>query len=65
MILAAGNLVERISKLRAELPSRDTELKFLLGITDVGTSPENYFKAVVESESLHKVEANKVLELIQ
>jgi hypothetical protein len=51
-IFAAGNLVKRITKFRAERSRKDIELKFLLGISDYRGTPEKYFKTVVEDESL-------------
>jgi hypothetical protein len=43
----------------------NSELKFLMGMSYFGTTPENYFKTVVENESLHEVEATQVFDLIR
>jgi hypothetical protein len=63
-ILAAGNLVERISKIRAEFALKDSEIRFLLYINVYRGTPKTYIKTVVESESLHEIVANQILQLI-
>jgi hypothetical protein len=61
---AAGNLIERINKLRIKNGNK-TRLNFLLGIEDFTSIPDNYFTAVIANQSLQENVALEMMQIIQ